>query len=84
MNVLNQVFVLVVILFYYTYADPLVVETTYGKIRGSTVKSRLGKTIYSFRSVRFAKPPLGPLRFQVRKWLLLMFFNQLLISNISI
>ena len=68
MDVLSLVSLIVVILFVYTFADPLVVQTTYGKIRGSTISSRLGKTIYSFRGIRYAKPPLGPLRFQVSQY----------------
>lgn len=37
-----------------------------GKIRGSTMTSRLGKKIYSFRGVRYAEPPTGQQRFQVK------------------
>lgn len=36
-----------------------------GKIRGSTLTSKLGKKIYSFRGVRYAEPPTGQQRFQV-------------------
>ncbi|XP_011645491.1 esterase FE4-like [Pogonomyrmex barbatus] len=36
-----------------------------GKIRGSTMTSRLGRKIYSFRGVRYAEPPTGQQRFQV-------------------
>ncbi|XP_074036127.1 juvenile hormone esterase isoform X2 [Leptinotarsa decemlineata] len=49
-----------------------IVTTALGRIKGSTVKSRLGKTIYSFRGIRYAKPPVGNLRFMppqpVDKW----------------
>nr|CAD7594782.1 unnamed protein product [Timema genevievae] len=41
-----------------------VVTTAAGKLRGSVLESRLGKTIYSFRGVRFAQPPVGNLRFK--------------------
>ncbi|XP_060523214.1 uncharacterized protein LOC132700111 [Cylas formicarius] len=41
-----------------------VVTTPLGKIQGSLLKSRLGKTIYSFRGIRYAQPPIGELRFQ--------------------
>ncbi|XP_047107794.1 esterase E4-like [Schistocerca piceifrons] len=44
--------------------DDLVVETRLGKLRGSVITSRKGRPIYSFRGVRFAKPPIGNLRFQ--------------------
>ncbi|XP_012223116.1 esterase FE4 [Linepithema humile] len=42
-----------------------VVTAPIGKIRGSTLTSRLGKTIYAFRGVRYAEPPTGQQRFQV-------------------
>nr|QIK02110.1 carboxylesterase 10 [Holotrichia parallela] len=52
--------------------DQPVVDTDLGKIRGSILKSRLGNDIYSFRSIRYTKPPVGELRFQppvpVEKW----------------
>ncbi|XP_066595962.1 esterase FE4-like [Prorops nasuta] len=35
-----------------------------GKIRGSVIKSRLGRDIYAFRGVRYAEPPTGVQRFQ--------------------
>lgn len=43
-----------------------VVTTVQGALRGSVIKSRLGRSIYSFRGVRFAEPPVGNRRFQVR------------------
>ncbi|KAJ8888197.1 hypothetical protein PR048_007684 [Dryococelus australis] len=42
----------------------LVVTTAQGQLRGSILRSRLGKDIFSFRGVRFAEPPLGELRFK--------------------
>ncbi|KAL2720354.1 esterase E4-like [Vespula squamosa] len=42
-----------------------IVEAPIGKIRGSILTSRLGRKIYSFRSVRYAEPPVGQQRFQV-------------------
>ncbi|KAG5884814.1 hypothetical protein JTB14_012022 [Gonioctena quinquepunctata] len=53
--------------------DVPVVTTSLGKIRGSSdFKTRLGKTIYAFRNIRYAKPPINELRFQppvpVEKW----------------
>ena len=38
------------------------VETKTGAVRGSSLKSRKGKTIFSFRGVPYARPPVGPLR----------------------
>jgi hypothetical protein len=49
-------------------ADPLVVTTAQGYLKGSILTSRKGKSIYSFRGVRYAQPPVGSLRFKVRKW----------------
>jgi hypothetical protein len=48
--------------------DPLVVRTTKGYLKGSILTSRKGKSIYSFRGVRFAQPPVGNRRFKVRNW----------------
>ncbi|KAG5891221.1 hypothetical protein JTB14_036137 [Gonioctena quinquepunctata] len=49
-----------------------IVATLLGKIQGSTLKSRLGRTIYCFRGIRYAKPPINELRFQppipVERW----------------
>jgi hypothetical protein len=46
------------------------VTTPSGKIEGSTLTSRLGKTIYSFRGIRYAKAPISELRFKVSTTLL--------------
>jgi hypothetical protein len=48
--------------------DPLVVKTARGYLKGSILTSRKGKSIYSFRGVRFAQPPVRNLRFKVRNW----------------
>jgi hypothetical protein len=48
--------------------DLLVVRTTQGYLKGSILTSRKGKSIYSFRGVRYAQPPVGNLRFKVRSW----------------
>lgn len=42
-----------------------VVNTLLGQVKGFTLTSRLGKTIYSFTSIRYAKAPVDELRFQV-------------------
>lgn len=47
-----------------TIKEPLV-TLSLGKIKGSTLTTRLGKTIFAFRGVRYAKAPLGELRFRV-------------------
>ncbi|XP_068082436.1 esterase E4 [Anabrus simplex] len=41
-----------------------VIQTGKGAIQGSYMLSRLGKLIYAFRGIRYAKPPVGNLRFQ--------------------
>ncbi|CAH1107848.1 unnamed protein product [Psylliodes chrysocephalus] len=43
--------------------EPLV-STPFGDIRGTFLTSRLGKQIYSFRGIRYAKPPINELRFK--------------------
>jgi carboxylesterase type B len=52
-------------------AEP-VVTTTLGQIKGSIINSRLGKQIFSFRGIKYAKPPINDLRFKppvpVEKW----------------
>nr|CAI5851523.1 unnamed protein product [Callosobruchus analis] len=49
-----------------------IVGTTGGQIKGSVLKSRLGKPIYSFRGIRYAKAPVNELRFKppvpIGKW----------------
>lgn len=36
-----------------------------GKIQGTVINSRLGKHIFSFRGIKYAKAPINELRFQV-------------------
>jgi hypothetical protein len=43
----------------------VVVVTPSGAVRGTTMTSRSGRTIYAFRGLRYAKPPVGDLRFKV-------------------
>ena len=40
------------------------VDTNQGTVEGSTLKTEEGKTIYSYRGLPYAKPPVGKLRFQ--------------------
>ncbi|XP_047107555.1 esterase E4-like [Schistocerca piceifrons] len=40
------------------------VQTPQGRLRGSLLRSLDGRTIYSFRGVRYAQPPVGELRFK--------------------
>lgn len=46
-----------------------IVNTSLGKVKGFILKSRLGKPIYSFTGIRYAKAPVNELRFQVRLYL---------------
>ncbi|CAH1107847.1 unnamed protein product [Psylliodes chrysocephalus] len=43
--------------------EPLV-STNFGDLKGSILTSRLGKSIYSFRGIRYAEPPVKELRFK--------------------
>ncbi|KAI4456237.1 carboxylesterase [Holotrichia oblita] len=49
------------------------VRTPLGQIKGSILMSRQGKTIYSFKGVRYAEAPVGNLRFKppvpARSWI---------------
>ncbi|XP_049775871.1 esterase E4-like [Schistocerca cancellata] len=40
------------------------VQTPLGRLRGSILQSLDGKSIFSFRGVRYAQPPVGELRFK--------------------
>jgi carboxylesterase type B len=40
------------------------VTTPLGQILGTTLTTRLNKTIYAFRGIRYAQPPIKNLRFQ--------------------
>lgn len=42
----------------------VIVHTTYGPVRGEQRTSYLGERFYSFRSIPYARPPLGDLRFR--------------------
>lgn len=46
------------------YEEPVVI-TGLGHVRGSVLRSRLGELFYAFRGIRYAKPPVGDLRFKV-------------------
>lgn len=49
-------------------AHQVTVTTPQGEVLGSLLTSRLGKPIYSFRGIRYAKAPVNELRFQVNKF----------------
>jgi hypothetical protein len=43
----------------------LELEITNGKIKGQILKSRDGRSFYSYTGIPYAKPPIGELRFKV-------------------
>ncbi|KAJ8923071.1 hypothetical protein NQ315_001623 [Exocentrus adspersus] len=45
-------------------AENPVVTTPLGQMQGTVMTSRLGKPIYAFRGIRYAKPPVNELRFK--------------------
>nr|BAF46104.1 acetylcholinesterase [Pediculus humanus corporis] len=45
------------------HTDPLIVETTSGLVKGFS-KTILGREVYVYLGIPFAKPPVGPLRFR--------------------
>lgn len=50
----------------------LVITTALGKLRGTLLTSQLGRNFYAFRGIRYAKAPVGALRFKpaepVEQW----------------
>lgn len=44
-----------------------IVTTSAGRVKGRVLETRLGDKFYAFRGIRYAKPPVGLLRFQVRR-----------------
>ncbi|XP_046396536.1 juvenile hormone esterase-like [Ischnura elegans] len=49
---------------HYAAAQDPTVRTLLGSVRGTTMTSRSGRTIYSFLGMRYAEPPVGELRFK--------------------
>ncbi|CAI5448404.1 unnamed protein product [Caenorhabditis angaria] len=54
---------MLLLLFLVNFIDGFVVDTSYGKIRGSEIIHD-GKLFHSFKKIPYASPPLGNLRFQ--------------------
>lgn len=46
-------------------AQPPRITTPLGEIEGGVLRSRLGKPIFAFRGIHYAKPPINELRFKV-------------------
>ena len=66
-----KLILLISLIFCISSHQGVVVKTQYGLVRGSTLKF-FGKNIHQFIGIRYAKPPIGQLRFrkanQVNKW----------------
>lgn len=69
-NQLLAFFVAILLISKYSFCE--VVEIGDGKIRGTTMETRLGESFHAFMKVPFAEPPVGELRFQapvpVKPW----------------
>lgn len=48
-----------------TCASDPIVDTPMGRFRGSMMQSTAGREFLAFRGIRYAKPPVGQLRFKV-------------------
>ncbi|ODM98998.1 Acetylcholinesterase [Orchesella cincta] len=46
------------------FTELVYVQTSYGRLQGFADTSRDGRKFYQFNNIPFAKPPVGPLRFQ--------------------
>lgn len=67
---IKNIFVFTVCLVLSCYSSPSQknnpkVKTPAGDFEGTLLTSRLEKSIYSFRGIRYAEPPVGNLRFKV-------------------
>lgn len=49
--------------------EPPLVQTSEGLIRGNFLTTYTSTRFYSFRSVRFAEPPIGENRFKVKHYI---------------
>ncbi|XP_060531567.1 uncharacterized protein LOC132705150 [Cylas formicarius] len=50
--------------FYFWHADGIIIELPNGKVEGITKVTRAGTTFHEFLALRYAQPPVGPLRFK--------------------
>ena len=47
-------------------SDPIA-DTPMGRFRGSRMTSTAGREFLAFRGIQYAKPPIGTLRFKVKR-----------------
>jgi carboxylesterase family protein len=47
------------------YVPDPIVQTVYGKVQGKNGNSRDGRLFYEFLGIRYARPPIGELRYEV-------------------
>lgn len=45
----------------------VVVNVQQGKLKGRTGTDYVGRTFYLFQGIHYAKPPIGELRFKVKR-----------------
>lgn len=60
------------------------VNTETGIFEGSILATRLGKTIYAFRGIRYAEAPVGELRFKVSFVLGFCFITHNLLKEVKL
>ncbi|XP_023158747.1 venom carboxylesterase-6 [Ceratitis capitata] len=64
MQLVSAVCLLFAVVGAFACADTVEVITSLGKIRGATLKTRLGADYHAFRGIRYAQSPEGDLRFK--------------------
>lgn len=55
--------------------DDAIVTVTQGRVAGTIMKSRDGKSFYAFRGIPYARPPVGDLRFKVSDFYFIYLLN---------
>jgi hypothetical protein len=53
-------------------SEIVIVTVAQGKLRGREATTKSGATYYSFQGIPYAKPPVGSLRFKVRRNVLVL------------
>jgi len=63
--IIKWAFIAVVMYLDLVYCISQQLEITKGVIKGQILKSRNGRSYYSYTGIPYAKPPIGELRFKV-------------------